>query len=125
MSQAFNPTDEIFFFFELFENSSIGVREPGPSYIKYRYVFLLTDGLSSDVPQWNTQQSSHMCSVYVLAVGSQISSPNLNSMASTAQNTFKLVFSIHNVGAFNSFWLQEMDDGCNGTLQTLLLLSCY
>ena len=66
-----------------------------------------------------------MCSVYVLAVGSQISSTDLYDMASTGQNSFKLVFSIHNEEAFNSFWLQEMDDGCYGTLQNILLLSCY
>ena len=115
----------LFSLFQLFEDSSIGVREPGPNYIKYRYIFLLTDGLSSDVLQWGSRHSSHMCSVYVLAVGSQISSTDLYDMASTGQNSFKLVFSIHNEEAFNSFWLQEMDDGCNGTLQNILLLSCY
>ena len=120
-------------FLQVFENASSGVRDQRTNRINRRYIILLTDGLSSD-----RKDPSHVdidayvqrgVVVYVVAIGQQISSTTLHTMASTEEtlyqpsahtvtsergDPYKLVFSVHDDEAFNSFWIKEMDSECNG-----------
>ncbi|KAK3084498.1 hypothetical protein FSP39_014406 [Pinctada imbricata] len=91
-------------------NKSVGARVYGA--FKYRYIFLLTDGLSTDRQDAvkaarNLQNGVRL---YVIGIGDQIAHSELYKLASKSDQPY--VFSSDNQAAINRFWHDETDKEC-------------